>query len=234
MEPLAKLGFDVVGYGCTTCIGNSGPLAPEISAGRSTSSDLSVVLGALGQPQLRGPHPSRLPHELPRVAAARRRVRARRHDGRRPRERAARRRRATATRSSCATSGRRPSEIADVVGSVHRDRDVRAALRDGSRRRRALARAPRTRPASATRGIDTSTYIRKPPFLEGIGPDAGRRRPTSTARACSRCSATASPPTTSRPPASSGATVPPAEWLLEHGVDPRTSTPTARGAGTTR
>jgi aconitate hydratase len=31
MEPLAALGFDVVGYGCTTCIGNSGPLAPEIS-----------------------------------------------------------------------------------------------------------------------------------------------------------------------------------------------------------
>ncbi len=32
MEPLAKLGFDLVGYGCTTCIGNSGPLAPAISA----------------------------------------------------------------------------------------------------------------------------------------------------------------------------------------------------------
>ncbi len=29
---LAALGFDVVGYGCTTCIGNSGPLKPEISA----------------------------------------------------------------------------------------------------------------------------------------------------------------------------------------------------------
>lgn len=27
---LEKLGFDVVGYGCTTCIGNSGPLLPEI------------------------------------------------------------------------------------------------------------------------------------------------------------------------------------------------------------
>ena len=25
-EPLAELGFDLVGYGCTTCIGNSGPL----------------------------------------------------------------------------------------------------------------------------------------------------------------------------------------------------------------
>lgn len=28
---LAQLGFNVVGYGCTTCIGNSGPLDPEIS-----------------------------------------------------------------------------------------------------------------------------------------------------------------------------------------------------------
>ncbi len=28
---LEKLGFHLVGYGCTTCIGNSGPLAPEIS-----------------------------------------------------------------------------------------------------------------------------------------------------------------------------------------------------------
>jgi aconitase A len=30
---LDKLGFGLVGFGCTTCIGNSGPLAPEISAG---------------------------------------------------------------------------------------------------------------------------------------------------------------------------------------------------------
>ena len=29
---LDKLGFGLVGFGCTTCIGNSGPLAPEISA----------------------------------------------------------------------------------------------------------------------------------------------------------------------------------------------------------
>ena len=31
MEPLEALGFHVVGYGCTTCIGNSGPLPDEIS-----------------------------------------------------------------------------------------------------------------------------------------------------------------------------------------------------------
>ena len=32
LDPLERLKFDVVGYGCTTCIGNSGPLAEEISA----------------------------------------------------------------------------------------------------------------------------------------------------------------------------------------------------------
>jgi aconitate hydratase len=32
LEDLEALGFDLVGYGCTTCIGNSGPLKPEISA----------------------------------------------------------------------------------------------------------------------------------------------------------------------------------------------------------
>jgi aconitate hydratase len=30
-KDLDKLGFNLVGYGCTTCIGNSGPLPPEIS-----------------------------------------------------------------------------------------------------------------------------------------------------------------------------------------------------------
>ncbi len=31
IEPLSQLGFDLVGYGCTTCIGNSGPLPEKIS-----------------------------------------------------------------------------------------------------------------------------------------------------------------------------------------------------------
>ena len=43
MKPLEKLGFFLVGYGCTTCIGNSGPLAtPEIEAAVQKE-DLSVV-----------------------------------------------------------------------------------------------------------------------------------------------------------------------------------------------
>jgi len=39
---LEKLGFNLVGYGCTTCIGNSGPLIDEVSAAVNES-DLSVV-----------------------------------------------------------------------------------------------------------------------------------------------------------------------------------------------
>jgi aconitate hydratase len=40
--PLEELGFNLVGYGCTTCIGNSGPLPDEISAAVNDA-DLAVV-----------------------------------------------------------------------------------------------------------------------------------------------------------------------------------------------
>ena len=39
---LEKMGFDLVGYGCTTCIGNSGPLPESVSAAVNES-DLAVV-----------------------------------------------------------------------------------------------------------------------------------------------------------------------------------------------
>lgn len=39
---LEKLGFDLVGYGCVTCIGNSGPIIPEVSAAVNEH-DLAVV-----------------------------------------------------------------------------------------------------------------------------------------------------------------------------------------------
>ena len=40
-EPLDALGFNLVGYGCTTCIGNSGPL-PEAVSAAITEGDLVV------------------------------------------------------------------------------------------------------------------------------------------------------------------------------------------------
>ncbi|MEX5404797.1 aconitate hydratase AcnA [Stenotrophomonas sp. WED208] len=42
LKELEKIGFFVVGYGCTTCIGNSGPLPTEVSAGIATG-DLVVT-----------------------------------------------------------------------------------------------------------------------------------------------------------------------------------------------
>ena len=39
---LEQLGFNVIGYGCTICIGNSGPLIPEVS-GAVNAEDLAIV-----------------------------------------------------------------------------------------------------------------------------------------------------------------------------------------------
>jgi len=53
MEPLEALGFDLVGYGCTTCIGNSGPLADEIAAA-ITDNDLVGVAVLSGNRNFEG------------------------------------------------------------------------------------------------------------------------------------------------------------------------------------
>jgi aconitate hydratase len=52
-ESLDALGFQLVGYGCTTCIGNSGPLAPEISDAISQN-DLAVTAVLSGNRNFEG------------------------------------------------------------------------------------------------------------------------------------------------------------------------------------
>jgi aconitate hydratase len=44
IAPLEKLGFNVVGYGCTTCIGNSGPLPEPIAAGITDSNLVAAAV----------------------------------------------------------------------------------------------------------------------------------------------------------------------------------------------
>jgi aconitate hydratase len=44
IESLAKLGFHLVGYGCTTCIGNSGPLAGEVAKAVSGSDLIAAAV----------------------------------------------------------------------------------------------------------------------------------------------------------------------------------------------
>ncbi|MFN5558869.1 MAG: aconitate hydratase AcnA, partial [Rhodoluna sp.] len=50
---LNELGFDLVGYGCTTCIGNSGPLDPDISEAVN-SNDLAVTAVLSGNRNFEG------------------------------------------------------------------------------------------------------------------------------------------------------------------------------------
>jgi aconitate hydratase len=53
LEPLSKLGFNVVGYGCTTCIGNSGPLPGEV-AKAVTGADLVAAAVISGNRNFEG------------------------------------------------------------------------------------------------------------------------------------------------------------------------------------
>jgi aconitate hydratase len=50
---LEKMGFDLVGYGCTTCIGNSGPLPDEVSAAVNAH-DLAVTAVLSGNRNFEG------------------------------------------------------------------------------------------------------------------------------------------------------------------------------------
>jgi aconitate hydratase len=64
IEPLAALGFNVVGYGCTTCIGNSGPLPGDVVKA-VTSEDLVVAAVLSGNRNFEGRiHPYTLANYL--------------------------------------------------------------------------------------------------------------------------------------------------------------------------
>ena len=82
---------------------------------------------------------------------------------------------------------------------------------------------------------DDSTYIQNPPYFAGMTHDARAVSPTSTARACWRCWAIPSPPTTSRRRARSSQTSPGGQVSdRARRARRRISTPTARAAATTR
>ena len=207
-EHLDALGFNLVGYGCTTCIGNSGPLPEEISEAIGAQGP-GRRLGAFRQPQLRGPRQSRYARQLPRLAAAGRRLCADRHDARQRHHRAAR-------HGQGRQAGLPQGHLADVEGGGrdrphhHQPGDVPHAATPTSSRA-----TPQWRKISVTGGqtyawSDTSTYVQNPPYFDGMAmtPEPVERH--RRARASSASSSIRSPPTTSRPPARSSATARPA------------------------
>ena len=204
---LEELGFHTVGYGCTTCIGNSGPL-PEAISQAIAEGDLVVCAVLSGQPELRGADPPRGEGELPRVAR-RSSSPTRSRDG------------WTSTSSTeplgvgrgrrgrlpLATSGRRPTRCA-------RPSPARSARRCSARRTRTSSRATTTWrelpvPEGELFAWDAGVDVRAAAAV--LRRDAARARQrsrTSSARAASSASATRSRPTTSRPPARSSRTRP--------------------------
>ena len=170
---LDQLGFNTVGYGCTTCIGNSGPL-PEAVSRRDRGRRPRRLRRPLRQPQLRGADPSRGEGELPRLAAARRRLRPRRAHGHRsgPEPLA---QTPTAATSTCATCGRpRPRSRRRSRGAVHGEMFSRTYgdVFTGDETWRGLP-VPE---GELYAWEESSTYVRRPTYLARHDARARRRR----------------------------------------------------------
>ena len=211
------LRFNLVGYGCTTCIGNSGPL-PEVVAERIDAEDLTSRRCSAAT-------------ATSRAASIRR---SRQHISRLRRWWSLTRSRDTSTSTSPPTPsapGRRQTRVPAATSGRARRGD-RATVVAGHRQRLYTSEYARIfdgdehwqqlpSPTGALFEWDPeSTYVREPPYF--VGMRRSRRHPrTSLERACWRCSATRSPPTTSRPRAASPGQVPAAEYLRAHGVEPR-------------
>ena len=122
-------------------------------------------------------------------------------------------------RSTCATSGRPARRSQEVVGQVVESTmfsEGYANVFDGDHNWQSLDIPT----ADMFAWDNTSTYVRQPPYFDGMPRDPEALRDI-TARGCSRCSATPSRPTTSPPRATSSATPPPASGSPSRASQPR-------------
>ena len=200
-KDLDTLGFNLVGFGCTTCIGNSGPLPAEISKAINDN-DLVAAAVLSGNRNFEGRVNAGRARELSRLAAAGRRLCDRRLDAGRSARRAARHRQE-------GQEGLPEGHLADRTARSTRSSARTSPGRCSRRNTPTCSRATRnwrkiTVKGGLTYDWDTQVDLRAEPALFHRHAAARRRRsPTSSMRACSACSSTRSPPTTSRRPARS-------------------------------
>ena len=216
MEPLEQLGFGLVGYGCTTCIGNSGPLDEPI-ARAVEEHDLVVAAVLSGNRNFEGRiHPLARASYLaspPLVVAF---ALAGRVD----------------TDLTTEPLGRaadgHPVHLADIwpsgdeIRSVIHDaidpelfRRIYASVFQGDDRWRALPV-----PSGDRYEWDAaSTYIARPPFLEGVGPEPTPIADITGARALAVLGDSVTTDHIS-PAGSIPAWSPAGTWLQERGVTP--------------
>ncbi|MDQ2933776.1 MAG: aconitate hydratase [Chloroflexota bacterium] len=217
MEPLEALHFDLVGYGCTTCIGNSGPLAEPI-AQAIEANDLVGVAVLSGNRNFEGRiHPLARASYLaspPLVVAF---ALAGRID-------------LDLTSEPLGTgSDGRPvyladlwpasSEVADVIARCVRSEIFTrnyASVFEGDERWRALPV-----PAGDRYAWDPeSTYVALPPFFEGLSPKPPPIGDITEARALAVLGDSVTTDHIS-PAGSIPRSSPAGEWLTAHGVEMR-------------
>ncbi len=217
MDPLEALRFHLVGYGCTTCIGNSGPLAEPV-AEAIEANDIAAVAVLSGNRNFEGRiHPLARASYLaspPLVVAF---ALAGRVD-------------IDLTSEPIGTDrdGRpvmldelwpSPQAVAGVVleavsGEVFK-RNY-ASVFDGDDRWRNLPVPAGDRYAWAPE----STYVARPPFFEGIADEPGEPADITGARALAVLGDSVTTDHIS-PAGSIARTSPAGEWLLAHGVEQR-------------
>ena len=198
-DALDTLGFNLVGYGCTTCIGNSGPL-PQPIADAIEQNKLIVAAVLSGNrnfegrvnPLTRFNYLASPPLVVAYALAGRMDIDL------------------NTEPLGVGTNGPvflrdiwpPPAEVEqEILRSVKSDmfRAQYANVFEGDERWAAL-----DVPTGETYAwSDASTYVKNPPFFDGMTLEPPGVRPVRGARAARPCSATRSPPTTSRRPATS-------------------------------
>ena len=217
IEPLERLRFNLVGYGCTTCIGNSGPLEDPI-AEAIDANELLVAAVLSGNrnfegrihPQVRASYLASPPLVVAFALAGRVDVDL------------------DSEPIGTGSDGRpvflreiwpSPSEVADVVAeTVSGDVFARnyATVFEGDERWRSLPI-----PVGDRYAWDPgSTYVARPPFLDGLGTDPP---PPSEIRGARVLVMVGDSVTTDHisPAGSIPRTAPAGRWLIENGVEPR-------------
>jgi aconitate hydratase len=216
MAPLETLGFALAGYGCTTCIGNSGPLDEPVAAAVEAN-DLVVVAVLSGNRNFEG----RI-HPLARASylASPPLVVAFALAGRVDID-------LTTDPLGTGSDGKpvyladiwpAPDEIRSVIGSSidpELFRKTYAVVFEGDERWRALPI-----PAGDRYAWDSaSTYVAKPPFFEGLSFDDRTVSDISGARVLVVLGDSVTTDHIS-PAGSIAAWSPAGQWLQEHGVAP--------------
>ena len=228
---LDELGFNTVGYGCTTCIGNSGPLPPEVSKAIADG-DLVAVAVLSGNrnfearihPEVKANYLASPPLVVAYALAGRidldlaNEPLATTPDGR-----------DVFLRDLWPSSEEIGTTIAASVGGDLFERSY-ADVFSGDEAWRSLES-----PAGDLYSWDAaSTYVRQPPYFEGLRPEPA---PVPDIRGA-RCLVSLGDSVTTdhiSPAGSIKAESPAGRYLTEHGVARRrSSTRTARAAATTR